>query len=169
MYVPPISKDIELHICKTSSDIIYFGIDPGYSGAIAIYTDGVWTYKYCPRKVKDIYDIIRNIKNTAWIDNVKVKGVIEKVWARPTDARASAFKFGYNYGAWKTSLDSNNIEYHEVTPQVWMKNYNLPKDKKDRKNTLKKMALDITTDMKITLKNADAVMICNWLIKEENK
>tara|TARA_R110000824_G_scaffold100738_2_gene239400 strand:- start:6074 stop:6559 length:486 start_codon:yes stop_codon:yes gene_type:complete len=147
---------------------IYFAIDPGYSGAIAICKEGHWQTEYCPKNTKDIFDIIKTLKNDAWVEDFNLKGVIEKVWAFPTDARASAFKFGYNYGAWKTSLNANRIDYHEITPQVWMRIYDLPKEKKDRKNTLKDLSAKIAPDIRITLKNADAVALCDWLIKEEH-
>jgi len=147
---------------------IYFAIDPGYSGAIAICKEGHWTTEYCPRDTKDIFDIISNLKNDAFIENFNLKGVIEKVWAFPTDARTSSFKFGYNYGSWKTSLSGNRVDYYEVTPQIWMRNYNLPKEKKDRKNALKDLAIEVVPDIKVTLKNADAIMLCDWLIKEEH-
>jgi hypothetical protein len=68
---------------------------------------------------------------------------IEKVHAMPHDGRSSLFKFGVNYGAWLGILHSKQIPVIEVSPQKWMKFWEiklgekLPKVKKDRKNKLK--------------------------------
>ena len=99
---------------------------------------------------------------------------IEKVWARPSNATRAAFTFGVNYGEWLAIMASLNIETILVTPQTWMKYYKdkfkmkLPKEKKDRKNKLKKIAT-YYTDKKVTLYNADAILIAAYGFIEQNK
>ena len=89
---------------------------------------------------------------------------IEQVHAFPTDARSSAFKFGRNYGEWLGVLGALRIKTIHVTPQKWMKYYKekfkmaLPKDKQQRKRKLKEIAANYT-DKKVTLYNADAILI----------
>ena len=55
------------------------------------------------------------------------------------------------------------LPYIEVLPSKWQKELKLPKLKKSRKNVLKDHAKKVAEDIKITLINADAIMICNWL------
>ena len=66
------------------------GIDPGKSGAVAIWNEGIDKVIKCPSTPKKMADII---KSETW--STKVVVYIEKVWAFPTDARSSAFKKNY--------------------------------------------------------------------------
>ena len=71
-------------------------------------------------------------------------------------------------------LSAFNIKTILVTPQTWMKYYKdkfeikLPKERKDRKNKLKEMAAEYT-DKKVTLYNADAILIAVYGFIEQNK
>ena len=89
----------------------------------------------------------------------------------PHDGRSSLFKFGVNYGVWLGLLHSkightprDLKQIVEVSPQKWMKFWEnkigekLPKVKKDRKNKLKEIASNYTSE-KVTLWNADAILI----------
>jgi hypothetical protein len=86
--------------------------------------------------------------------------ILEKVHAFPTDGRSSAFKFGTNYGAWLGILESNNVKYELVLPRKWQEDYHLPKDKKERKSELKKIAKCFYE--KATLYTSDAICIAIW-------
>ncbi|MBP42652.1 MAG: hypothetical protein CL528_12805 [Aequorivita sp.] len=131
------------------------GIDPGKSGAVAIWNEGIDKVIKCPSTPKKMADII---KAETW--STKVVVYIEKVWAFPTDARSSAFKFGTNYGMWLGILGALNIEPELVTPQTWQKHFSkkLPKEKLLRKKALYKIAMSYT-EKKIYLYSADAVLI----------
>jgi len=89
---------------------------------------------------------------------------VELVHAMPHDGRSSLFKFGTNYGKWLGILASYKVPTTLVSPQKWMKywqnklNIKLPKDKPKRKRTLKEIASHYT-DKKVTLYNADAILI----------
>jgi hypothetical protein len=82
----------------------------------------------------------------------------------PHDGRSSLFKFGTNYGKWLGILASYKVPTTLVSPQKWMKywkdklNIELPKDKPERKRALKEIASHYT-DKKVTLYNADAILI----------
>ena len=135
------------------------GIDPGKSGGIArVISSGdrnIWSAYKCPKEIKEISNLIKIFKKFV----LKPKILLENVHAFPTDGRSSAFKFGVNYGIWQGILSAHNLEYTLVTPQKWQKHFGqLPKDKKERKNTLKQIAID-KTDIKATLNTADAICI----------
>ena len=144
------------------------GIDPGRSGAVAIWSGGIDKVIKCPSNSKEMADIIKSVSNE------NVVAYVERVWARPSNATRAAFTFGVNYGEWLGILSTLNIDTVHVTPQTWMKYYKdkfnikLPKEKKDRKNKLKELATHYT-DKKVTLYNADAILIAVYGFIEQNK
>ena len=149
---------------------IYAGIDPGFSGAIALYRDDIdgWKVINCPKELNEISDIVLILLEMVKEGDFEPVIAIEKVWAQPNNAVRSAFKFGTNYGAWISALSMAGLSYIEVLPSKWQKELNLPKLKKSRKNVLKEHAKKIAEDIKVTLINADAIMICDWLKKGGN-
>jgi len=143
------------------------GIDPGAKGGVAIFDEqeNIMTLHKCPDTVKEMAAII----NTAKLKDEYASCVIEKVHAFPTDARSSAFKFGCNFGKWLGILGAYDIPTLEVTPQAWMKRLQpLPKIKKERKNELKKIAVNLFPENKVTLSTCDAALIVVWYINEGN-
>lgn len=101
---------------------VFFGIDPGAKGALAIIEG---------RTVTTVaYD------NQAYIDALfKLKpessfGVIEQVHSMPGQGVVSTFSFGENFGYIQGILDTYGLWYGQVTPHVWTKHYGLTSDKK---------------------------------------
>ena len=151
------------------------GIDPGKSGAVAVWDDGIEKVIKCPNSPDDMSDVIRLIRNRFVSNrNNQLVAYMERVWARPSNATRAAFTFGVNYGEWLGILSTLNIDTVHVTPQTWMKYYKdkfkmkLPKEKKDRKNKLKEIAAQYT-DKKVTLYNADAILIAVYGFIEQSK
>ena len=146
--------------------MIIIGIDPGAKGGVAIYNedkDKMILHK-CPETPKEMAAII----NTARVKDKNVFCVIEKVHAFPTDARSSAFKFGCNFGKWLGILGAYDIPTLEVTPQTWMKPLQpLPKIKRERKNQLKQIAINLFPENKITLSTSDAALMVVWYVNNE--
>ena len=141
--------------------MIIIGIDPGAKGGIAIYDEAEheMILHKCPETPKEMAAII----NTAKVKDKNTFCVIEKVHAFPTDARSSAFKFGCNFGKWLGILGAYDIPTLEVTPQVWMRDFQpLPKIKKERKNELKQIAINLSPKNKITLSTSDAALMVVW-------
>ena len=152
-------------------NITVIGIDPGASGALSFTNSkkiDVQSHKCNP--LISGRNITLSMATTAYADE-KIVAYIEKVHAMPHDGRSSLFKFGVNYGCWLGLLNSkightprNLKQIVEVSPQKWMKFWEnkigekLPKVKKDRKNKLKEIASNYTSE-KVTLWNADAILI----------
>ena len=141
------------------------GIDPGASGAVAIWDKGISKIYKCPKTVEGMADIIIKTKNSEYVNkNQSIHAYIEKVHAFPHDGRSSIFKFGQNFGQWLGILAACKVKTELVTPQKWMNywkkklNIDLPKDKPERKRRLKEIASHYT-DKKVTLYNADAILI----------
>ena len=148
--------------------MIIIGIDPGAKGGVAIYDEAKhkMILHKCPETPKEMAAII----NTAKVKDKNAFCVIEKVHAFPTDARSSAFKFGCNFGKWLGILGAYDIPTLEVTPQVWMRPLQpLPKIKKDRKNELKKIAMNQFPDNKDTLSTCDAALMVVWYVNNEKE
>ncbi len=142
--------------------MVIIGIDPGKSGAIAVWNEGIDKVIKCPSTPEKMAETVHSYHHK------NVIAYIEKVWAFPTDARSAAFKFGVNYGEWLGILATLKINTILVTPKKWQKNFNIPKlPKNERKKLLKKIASQYT-DKKVTLYNADAILIAIYgLIKQQ--
>ena len=141
------------------------GIDPGASGAVAIWDKGISKIYKCPKTANEMADIIIKTKHSEYVNkNQSIHAYIEKVHAFPHDGRSSIFKFGQNFGQWIGILAACKVKTELVTPQKWMNywkkklNIELPKDKPERKRRLKELASHYT-DKKVTLYNADAILI----------
>ena len=142
-------------------DKIYIGIDPGKAGGICfLMDDEIKTFK-CPATTHDMAEELILAK-----DIRKCTAIVEKVHSFPGQGVASTFAFGYNYGVWLGILSALKIQYQLCLPRKWQKYYGVPKmDKKDRKNYLKQLAQQLYPDHKVTLYNADAILLANYLKK----
>ena len=95
---------------------------------------------------------------------------IEKVWARPHDAKGSIWKFAENYGMWFGIAGAYELDLKTVSPQRWMKYFEVPKlDKTRRKRYLRDKARSMYPNLKkITLKTADAILIATYAKETDN-
>jgi hypothetical protein len=144
-------------------DKLYIGIDPGAHGGVAfikntgLLVDLVNVYK-CPDNARDMATLM-NIETDTYNCNDVIL-YIEHVWAFPTDARSSAFKFGYNYGLWKGIASAIELDVYDVTPKKWQEHFGTPKtDKKERKRWLKELAIKQFPNTKVTFNTSDALLI----------
>ena len=119
--------------------MIYIGIDPGKSGAVAaingtevkLYDTPVARIKdskndYIPSAMaKIIWDLIPPSK--------QVFVVLEKVHAMPGQGVSSMFSFGEGLGLWKGIIAAYSLPYELVAPQTWKKAMmaDMPRDNKD--------------------------------------
>ena len=142
-------------------DKIYIGIDPGKSGGICfLMDDDIRSFK-CPETTHDMTEELILAK-----DIRKCTAIVEKVWRFQGQGVKSVFSFGYNYGLWIGILSALKIPYILVPPNKWIKYYSVPKlERKDRKNYLKQLAQQMYPNHKITLYNADAILLANYLKK----
>lgn len=109
--------------------MIYIGIDPGKSGALAFlgYMNGPLTYDMNDPDVM------------AWLEasagyNGDVKALIEKVHSMPQQGVSTTFTFGKEYGRAVGWLEAYQIPFEYITPGQWWKlvkdSEKQPKDKK---------------------------------------
>lgn len=102
--------------------MIYIGIDPGVSGALAII-DG----DSAAAMVFDERSYIENLRLCA--RESRCVCCLEKVGSMPKQGVASTFKFGVNFGWIQGALMALDIPYELVTPQKWKREFSVTADK----------------------------------------
>lgn len=115
--------------------MIYIGIDPGFSGAIAFYAP--------KENIVSIYDmpVYQNAKGKTEINLYELHeilapetdephmAIIEQVAAMRGQGVTSMFRFGQSYGATQMAVAAHKIPMQFVTPAKWKKHFNLSRDK----------------------------------------
>ena len=153
---------------KTKSRFKYIGIDPGASGGIAVIDKrgSIKAYK-CPSSSEDMALLFSMCIGTTAPNDVRL--LMERVWARPTNAVRAAFLYGTNYGQWLGIAACHEIKMNTVIPVEWIKAVECPKAlKRDiRKRWLKKKAGELYPKVnKLTLATSDAILITHYARKE---
>ena len=96
----------------------------------------------------------------AYDDAAQISAILERVHAMPGQGVTSMFSFGANYGYWRGVLQGLRIPFTEVHPRTWQKGLMLGKVQgAERKRKLKQVASERYPDQKVTLKNADALLL----------
>ena len=84
---------------KNISRFKYIGIDPGASGGISVIDEkGVIKAYKCPKSSDEMSLLFQMCIGSTSAANIKL--LMERVWARPTNAVRAAFSYGVNYGQW---------------------------------------------------------------------
>jgi crossover junction endodeoxyribonuclease RuvC len=137
--------------------VLYLGIDPGKSGAIAALNDDgniVDVFKGSETE----HDIANWLRATILAPGAKA--VIEHVGAMPHDRRGAAFKFGQSYGFLRGLVVAYQIQFAEARPQKWQKAMECMTG--GDKNVSKAAAQRLWPTFKITHANADALLIAEF-------
>jgi len=115
--------------------MIYIGIDPGFSGAIAFYAP--------KENIVSIYDmpVYQNAKGKTEINLYELHeilapetdephmAIIEQVAAMRGQGVTSMFRFGQSYGATQMAVAAHKIPMQFVTPAKWKSYLGLSRDK----------------------------------------
>lgn len=133
--------------------MIYIGIDPGKSGSIAfLHKANAWAIP-TDSTHRDLWQAIQDAASIAPIHFA----LIERVSASPQMGVVSAFTFGQSYGALEMLLACAGVPFERVTPVTWQ---NAMKCRTGgNKNISKARAQELFPTIKITHKNADALLI----------
>ena len=125
--------------------MLIIGIDPGISGSICFFQDGV---------IEDVVEMptmIEGKKNKKQvngsqifneisdkikkIDKKNIKVVIEHVTAMPGQGVTSMFNFGQSFGILKGICSAMQLSVYFVRPAKWKKYFNLINSEKDASRT----------------------------------
>lgn len=115
--------------------MVIIGIDPGFSGAIAIWRPAIRSLY--------VYDMptLPNAKGKTELDlhtlhdlltpedDTRHIAVVEQVAAMRGQGVSSMFRFGQGFGAIQMALAAHKIETHYVTPAKWKAHFGLSSDK----------------------------------------
>ncbi len=125
--------------------MLIIGIDPGISGSICFFKDGVITDvvemptmnegKKSKKQVNGsqiFNEISDKIKN---MDKKNIKVVIEHVTAMPGQGVTSMFNFGQSFGILKGICSAMQLSVYFVRPAKWKKYFNLINSEKDASRT----------------------------------
>ena len=139
--------------------MLYIGIDPGKSGAIAVLIDidddpRVWTFTF-DNTERDIDDWLCN--NVLGADAF---AFLERVHAMPKQGVKSSFTFGQNYGFLRGILIAHGFPFEEVSPQRWQKAMGCLSH--GDKNVTKAKAQQLFPAVKVTHAIADALLIAEY-------
>lgn len=99
--------------------MIYIGIDPGKSGAMAVIFDGMDETMLVPFDEAKYINVLQNLSGH------HVKSCLEHVTAMPKQGVTSMFNFGQNFGYIKGLLEAFQIPYELVRPQKWKKEFGI--------------------------------------------
>lgn len=107
--------------------MIWIGIDPGKSGALAVISEDsfgtmAWAIPFGQKSYA--------AELAKYIGLAEVKAVcVEKVNAMPGQGVVSMFNFGHNFGYIEGLLQAYELPYQLVPPQTWKKEFSLNSDK----------------------------------------
>lgn len=111
------------------------GIDPGKSGAMAIYdciTNDMITLGFDKASYLEELDYVKDHIDTAVC-------CLEHVGAMPGQGVTSMFTFGTNFGWIQGVLDTLEIPYELVRPQKWKKEFSITSDKNSAIDVCKRL------------------------------
>lgn len=115
--------------------MVYVGIDPGVSGAMAIRDDlGIYLFKFDEEKY--IEALKRAPANTICC--------LEHVHSMPKQGVASSFNFGMNFGWIQGALQALGVRYELVHPQKWKKEFSVTRDKNTSIEVCKRLFPDVS-------------------------
>lgn len=108
--------------------MIILGVDPGVSGAYAIYstTDGTIFAADAPVVGRNLDAATFAAEILKWKPDL---AIIERVSAMPKQGVSSTFRFGVAYGVIQGIVAAQRIPVDFVTPGKWKRYYGLSADK----------------------------------------
>ena len=140
-------------------------IDPGYSGSIVKYRNGITETINMPREIHELN------RYFAYIRSISIQPIcfIEKVQLFDSDNnKGKQFRIQImlqQYEQLKSILVVNNIPFVEVAPITWQSKLHLRikgEDKDDRKRRYRDISQIQNPGLKVTLKSGDALQILRF-------
>ena len=96
------------------------GMDPGLTGALALYRDGQWILLDMPIAGDAKHHEINGPELCRWLrERPPDHAFVEYAAGRPGQGLTSMFRFGCSYGAIKRALAACGVPYTVITPAKW--------------------------------------------------
>jgi len=116
--------------------MLYLGIDPGFTGAIACHDGDTGGLVVLDMPILVAKSGKKEIDHVALFDSLtppddgrRVIAYLEQVHSMPKQGLSSTFRFGQGYGALQMALLAHRTSTVDVTPQKWKKHFGLQRDK----------------------------------------
>jgi hypothetical protein len=146
--------------------MIFIGIDPGVTGAMAIIYEEEGDY--------DVFDFDRDttlIVLNELLDNAEdAVAVVEKQWMRKGDSTHMG-KLIQNFGEWVGRLDINFFEHREVAARTWKNAMGVTSNKKAAMELAKSLFPEVEHKLQRAKDHnrAEALLIANYCAKLYNE
>lgn len=141
---------------------MHIGVDPGKSGAIAFLPSHGSPWAIAADSTHhDLCQAMREAWNTETIE----LAVIEQVHSSPQMGVVSAFSFGQSYGSLEMLLAALNVPFERVRPLKWQTAMQCKTG--GDKNVSKRRAQELFPSLRITHRNADALLLAKYAQKME--
>lgn len=137
--------------------VLYLGLDPGASGALAWVNERGEHPGWVP--LDDGWSEVSATVLGLGADWHLV-AVLERVAAMPGQGVSSTFKFGASFGGCEALLACRGVPYELVTPSVWQQAMGCRSG--GDKNVTKAAAQRLFPGVKVTHRNADALLIAEY-------
>jgi crossover junction endodeoxyribonuclease RuvC len=134
--------------------MIIVGIDPGWSGGVAMVGEKIEARGFTDLTEHDIWRAITDFCIGADVC------YMEKVHSMPAQGVASSFKFGHNYGFVRACVMASRTPIIDVSPMKWQGALGCLT--KGDKNVTKARAQQWFPGIKITHATADALLIAEY-------
>lgn len=145
-------------------------IDPGMNGGIAWEDNGGVRVCNMPETDLDLFVSLEYLRNYARRKGATIECWVEQVGGYfPGNSGPAAVTFARHMGHIDMALRALRIPEHRVLPNVWMRTLfgkALPKDKQKRKKYIKAEMQRRYPHLTVTLKNADALGILTYALKQ---
>jgi len=145
--------------------VLYLGIDPGKSGALALLDESgsVVDASPMPETQRDVVDYL-----SEFAPQIRVAHV-EAVHAMPNQGVTGMFNFGMSYGGLTMALTCLRIRFELIQPRAWQNTLGIPvvirKGKnrsaagREKKRLTRERAQQLFPNHKWTHETADAVLV----------
>lgn len=143
--------------------MVTIGIDPGKTGAIGVLDSSrkLTVHRFDKMTEQDVARVFWDLTVDGNIDMC----YLEKVGAMPGQGVSSMFNFGVSAGFIRGILVACGVPFQFVTPQTWQKGLSLGKkynSQTERKRAHRQMAEQLFPKRKITINEADGILITEY-------
>lgn len=152
---------------------LLIAVDPGVHGALAVNfpkelkskAQGIYVYNW--NGEADAIELVKELKSYADSELVQAEAYIEQVggYVKGKPAPGSAmFNFGKNFGFWLAAFSYAGIPLRFVRPQMWQKGLPVKAAAQgaNRKRALREIAAKLYPQIRVTLNNADALLLLDY-------
>lgn len=145
--------------------ILHIGADPGTTGSMVV-PDLEMVIRFSKLTDHELWNEICGLAHTARVKDMMAQIILEKVFARPTDGRATAAKFMIKFGELRGMLVASGMRFIEVTPSEWTRKMGR-QDPKGTSKTIKKkrnceLAQSLYPSMKVIRETGDAFLLAEF-------